>query len=156
MLFRSKAALLKLISGKHVTCEVSARSDSGSSNATCQVNGADLAGQLVRGGHVFATTGLFATYASAEREARTARAGLWHAGDPLRPADYRAKVWADAKQAAPEGCPIKGVVSGEAKSYIVPWAASYDKAKVRTTRGERWFCSEDEARAAGWKSADGG
>ena len=149
----AKAALQKLIAGKRVTCDVSGR-QADAAAATCQVTGADIAGQLVRGGHVFATTGLFATYASAEREARTAKAGLWRAGDQTRPADFRAKAWADAKQSAPDGCPIKGIVSGDAKSYLVPWASNYDKAKIRPARGERWFCTEDEARAAGWKLAE--
>ena len=149
----AKAALQKLVGGKRVTCEVSGRQANATSNATCQVNGADIAGQLVRAGHVFATTGLFATYASAEREARTSRAGLWR-NSALRPAEYRAKVWDDAKQSAPDGCPIKGIVAGDSKTYFVPWAASYDKTKVRSDRGERWFCTEAEARAAGWKPGD--
>lgn len=149
----AKAALQKLVGGKRVTCEISGRESNNASSATCQVNGADIAGQLVRGGHVFATTGLFATYASAEREARTNRAGLWR-GDTLRPAEYRAKVWDEAKQSAPDGCPIKGTIAGENKTYLVPWAGSYEKAKVRSERGERWFCTEAEARAAGWKPGD--
>lgn len=148
----AKAALQKLVGGKRVTCEISGREPASFSSATCQVNGADIAGQLVRGGHVFATTGLFATYASAEREARSNRAGLWRS-DALRPTQYRAKVWEDAKQSAPEGCPIKGTVAGDHKTYLVPWAASYEKAKVRSDRGERWFCTEAEARSAGWKPA---
>ncbi len=149
----AKAALQKLVGGKRVTCDISGREANNTSSATCQVNGADIAGQLVRGGHVFATTGLFATYASAEREARTNRAGLWRA-NALRPNEYRAKVWEEAKQSAPDGCPIKGTVAGENKTYLVPWAGSYEKAKVRSERGERWFCTEAEARAAGWKPGD--
>lgn len=149
----AKAALQKLVGGKRVTCEISGREANKTSSATCQVNGADVAGQLVRGGHVFATTGLFATYASAEREARTNRIGLWKS-NALRPSEYRAKIWEEAKQAAPEGCPIKGTVSGDSKTYLVPWTPSYDKAKVRPERGERWFCTEAEARAAGWKPGD--
>ena len=150
----AKAALQKLMAGKRVNCDVSGRQTGDAANATCQVTGADIAGQLVRSGHVFATTGLFATYASAEREAKTAKAGLWRVGEQLHPADFRAKIWADAKQSAPDGCPIKGIVNGDAKSYLVPWASNYDKAKIRPARGERWFCTEDEARAAGWKPAE--
>lgn len=150
---QAKAALQKLIGGKRVACEISGRQSETVASATCQVNGADLAGQLVRGGHVFATTGLFATYASAEREARIARAGLWRS-DPVRPAEHRAKRWDDAKLAAPDGCPIKGTIAGDTKTYLVPWAVSYEKAKVRAERGERWFCTEEQARAAGWKPGE--
>ena len=151
----AKAALQKLVGAKRVTCDISGVLGNSSSSATCQVNGADIAGQLVRGGHVFATTGLFATYASAEREAKTARAGIWRT-DPVRPAQHRAQLWDEAKQGAPDGCPIKGIVAGEAKTYIVPWAAGYEKAKIREERGERWFCTEAEARTAGWKPGEPG
>jgi len=149
----AKAALQKLIAGKRVSCEVSGRHANNATSATCQINGADLAGQLVRGGHLFAASGLFATYASAEREARANKVGIWRTND-LRPAQFRAKVWDDAKQAAPNGCPIKGSVAGETKTYHLPGAQTYDKAKVRPERGERWFCTEAEARAAGWKQGD--
>jgi endonuclease YncB( thermonuclease family) len=153
----AKAALQKLISGKRVACELSGRQGAIPSEevrmATCAINGADVAGQLVRGGYVFATTGLFATYASAEREARSAKTGLWRT-EPLRPAEHRAKSWDDAKRASPDGCPIKGTVSGDTKTYQLPWNASYEKAKIRASKGERWFCSEAEARAAGWKPGE--
>jgi hypothetical protein len=29
----------------------------------------------------------------------------------------------------------------------------YDKTRISPNKGERWFCSEDEARAAGWRRA---
>lgn len=149
----AKTALQKLVAGKRVTCEITGRQADDSTIATCQINGADLAGQLVRGGHLFAATGLFAAYASAEREARANKAGVWRAGGQ-RPAEFRAKAWDDAKQASPSGCPIKGSVTAENKTYHLPWSPSYAKAKVRPERGERWFCNEAEARAAGWQAGD--
>ena len=153
----AKAALQKLVGGKKITCEISGRQSASEGEpvaiATCQVNGADIAGQLVRGGHVFAASGLFSSYASAEREARSAKTGIWRT-EPLRPVEQRAKLWDEAKKVSPDGCPIKGTVSGDEKTYHVPWSAGYEKAKIRTGRGERWFCSEAEARAAGWKPGE--
>lgn len=146
----AKSALQKIVGSKSVTCDVPSRS--GDATANCQVAGADIAGQLVRGGHVFAEGGLFPTYGRAEAEARAAKVGIWQ-GEADRPAVYRAKVWDDAKRAAPGGCPIKGVVAGDARNFVMPGAPNYEKTKVRTAKGERWFCSEDEAVAAGWKSA---
>ena len=32
------------------------------------------------------------------------------------------------------------------------WSAGYERARVQETRGERWFCSEQEAVAAGFKA----
>jgi hypothetical protein len=49
--------------------------------------------------------------------------------------------------------PIKGNVSfnGDEKIYHVPGQAYYDETTIDTRYGERWFCTEDEARAAGWR-----
>ena len=69
-----------------------------------------------------------------------------------RPADWRAKIWEDAKSRAPDGCPIKGQVAGSSRFYVLPWSAGYERARVQETRGERWFCSEQEAVAAGFKA----
>lgn len=52
-------------------------------------------------------------------------------------------------------CNIKGNVSinsGE-RIYHLPGQEHYDETIISTDYGERWFCSEDEARAAGWRKA---
>jgi endonuclease YncB( thermonuclease family) len=146
----ARAALQRVVQGKTVACTVSGRGEDGTSTGTCTVDGADLAAKMVRAGHLFAETGLFSTYAGAEREAREASLGVWRAGVD-RPADHRSKLWEAAKGDAPGGCPVKGLVQGNSKTYLVPWERGYERAKVRTSRGERWFCTEAEARAAGWR-----
>ncbi|MGZ2483157.1 hypothetical protein ACVITL_001680 [Rhizobium pisi] len=53
------------------------------------------------------------------------------------------------------GCNIKGNVSigsGE-RIYHVPGQEYYDETKISPQYGERWFCTEAEARAAGWRRA---
>lgn len=149
----AKDALTRLVRGKKVSCEVGRQDESGKATGSCHVDGTDLAMELVKHGHVFAEQGMFARYGSHEGEARAAGAGLW-AGEAERPADYRAKRWETAKKAAPDACPIKAVVTSEGRVYLLPWSATYERAKVRSGRGERWFCSEDEAKAAGWKPND--
>ena len=49
-------------------------------------------------------------------------------------------------------CKIKGNVNtrGE-RIYHLPGQKYYDKTVISSTHGERWFCSEKEARAAGWR-----
>ena len=37
--------------------------------------------------------------------------------------------------------------------YHVPGGALYAKMRIDTAKGERWFCSEAEAWAAGWQRA---
>jgi hypothetical protein len=51
------------------------------------------------------------------------------------------------------GCNIKGNVSinsGE-RIYHVPGQRYYAETAIRPEFGERYFCSEQEARAAGWR-----
>ena len=66
--------------------------------------------------------------------ARAAKAGIWAAGESLRPAEWRTKLWDDAKRKAPDGCPIKGVVMGSAKVYLLPWSAEYERGRIQTNR----------------------
>lgn len=56
--------------------------------------------------------------------------------------------------AEPAGCSIKGNINSEGeKIYHLPGQSAYDKTKITTSKGERWFCSEQEARDAGWRRA---
>ncbi|MER8489335.1 hypothetical protein NKH53_13790 [Mesorhizobium australicum] len=60
-----------------------------------------------------------------------------------------------AIQIGPEftSCNIKGNISyntGE-KIYHVPGQEYYSETRISLLKGERWFCSEAEARAAGWR-----
>ncbi len=146
----AKDALARAIRGKRVSCEFTGTRDEGTKTARCTVRGADIAEALVREGHVFAEEGLFSRYATEESDARRAGAGVW-AGETDRPAEYRAKRWEEARRAAPEGCPIKGRVASGSRIYVLPWSPAYDSVRVVSARGERWFCSEAEAQAAGWR-----
>jgi len=54
-----------------------------------------------------------------------------------------------------KSCVIKGNISigsGE-RIYHVPGQHYYADTIIRPEYGERWFCSENEARAAGWRRA---
>ena len=35
----------------------------------------------------------------------------------------------------------------------MPGQHDYDRTVIRTDKGERWFCSAAQARAAGWRAA---
>lgn len=50
------------------------------------------------------------------------------------------------------GCSIKGNVSRNGRLYFVPGHPHYDAVRMNKP-DERWFCSEDEARRAGWTVA---
>lgn len=62
-----------------------------------------------------------------------------------------------AIQIGPEftSCNIKGNISyyGGERIYHVPGQEYYSATRISLLKGERWFCSEAEAQAAGWRRA---
>ncbi len=53
-------------------------------------------------------------------------------------------------------CKIKGNINGKgARIYHLPGSASYKATKINEAKGERWFCSEQEAKLAGWRAPRG-
>tara|TARA_R110002020_G_scaffold10801_22_gene41095 strand:- start:18487 stop:18726 length:240 start_codon:yes stop_codon:yes gene_type:complete len=49
-------------------------------------------------------------------------------------------------------CNIKGNVSTQGERiYHMPGDKYYNETRISASHGERWFCSEEEARAAGWR-----
>ena len=140
--------------GQRLTCLPAGEDEAGRQRATCRAGATDVAEEMVRGGHVFAASGMVAPYTSAEDDARSSAAGVWQ-GEAVRPSEWRERAWEEAKRAAPDGCPIKGIVRASSRTYQMPWSQGYDGARPRPERGDRWFCSEDEAREAGFLLAGG-
>lgn len=149
--------LVGLIGGRVVRCEVRDRDPYGRAVARCAAGSTDLGEAMVRAGwaidYVQFSRG---AYASAEAEARRARRGLW-AGHFEAPSTWRA----DARQSqpAPAGppqasCVIKGNINAKGRRiFHVPGQQDYPATRIDTSKGERWFCSAAEARAAGWTAA---
>jgi endonuclease YncB( thermonuclease family) len=148
----AKSNLARVVRGRRVICTPSGENTGGYVIAQCSIGEADLATELVRSGSVFAVSSYFSSLGGEEDAARKAKKGIWQ-GEIQRPQEWRDQQWQDAKRDAPDGCPIKGFIRASSKFYALPWSADYDRAKVRTEKGERWFCSEDEAKAAGFTSA---
>jgi endonuclease YncB( thermonuclease family) len=87
-------------------------------------------------------------YNIAEVEARGSAIGLWSA-PAMPPWEWRR---IGSQQTTSTGCNIKGNIGSSGKRiYHVPGGRWYGKTKINESKGERWFCSEEEARAAGWK-----
>lgn len=51
------------------------------------------------------------------------------------------------------GCDIKGNVAKDARRYHLRGSPYYAETNVNKTHGDRWFCSESEARVAGFEKA---
>ena len=148
----ARDALARVLAKGRIRCKLGSSDDDGRRFATCQSGEYDVAAELVSGGHVFATSGLFTSYGSLESAARANRAGVW-VGEAARPDDYRAQKWEEAKREAPDGCPIKGNMRGGRRVYTLPWTQGYEHVRM-SGKGDRWFCSESEARQAGWKPSE--
>ncbi len=148
----ARSALRDAVRAKSVSCHLSGSDARGTRLGTCNVGATDIAGDLVTRGHVFAQQGLFSTYGRIEQDARNARRGIWK-GTSERPEEFRNRHWEIAKKTAPDGCAIKGRVNRNEKTYVMPWSNDYRGTTVRKDKGERWFCTEAEAQAAGWRPA---
>jgi endonuclease YncB( thermonuclease family) len=117
----------------------------------CAVGGRNLAEAIVLNGWATAFREYSWDYDLAEKTAQIAGLGIW-AGSFDSPAAFRA---ADAPlpQVAPGECLIKGNISDAGQIYHQPGDASYDDTRINIARGERWFCSVEEALLAGWRAA---
>jgi endonuclease YncB( thermonuclease family) len=145
-------ALKDLVAGQQVACRNRGTDKYGRMLGVCFVADRDINAEMVRQGHAWAFVKYSKSYVEEEAHARAARIGIWQ-GQAEPAWVYREKRWAGAQAAAPSGCAIKGNVSERGHIYHTPWSPWYDKVRIDQRRGERWFCSEAEALAAGWRPA---
>jgi endonuclease YncB( thermonuclease family) len=148
----SASALRALVADKTVVCDRTGQDKYGRTLGLCFADGDDLNGALVRAGYAWAFVKYSQVYVAAEAQARAAKAGVWQ-GAAQAPWDFRHNEWQTAEVAAPQGCAIKGNISNKGHIYHVPWSPWYERVTISAARGERWFCSEAEAMAAGWRAA---
>ena len=120
----------------------------------CRVAGADVNAWMVSHGWAVAYRRYSTDYVSHETGAKAARRGLWR-GDFVEPSRWRRGERLEAAAAGGAGdCRIKGNISRKAtRINHVPGGAWYAKTRIDTAKGERWFCTEAEARTAGWRRA---
>ncbi len=145
--------LESLVSGKSVQCDNRGADNYGRIVGVCFADGAEINAAMVEAGMAWAFRKYSTDYVGAEEKAKAKRAGIWQA--PTEAAwDYRAHRWDASLQQTPDRkCPIKGNINRKNEHiYHVPWSRDYAKTKIDLSRGEKWFCSEDEALAAGWRA----
>jgi endonuclease YncB( thermonuclease family) len=122
--------------------------------AVCRLGVVDLNAWMVREGWAIAYRQYSRDYVDDESAARTAKVGIW-AGHFIEPSRWRRGdrlAVESAKEPVAASCQIKGNISrsGE-RIYHLPGARDYGPTRIDESKGERWFCSEDEARKAGWR-----
>lgn len=85
----------------------------------------------------------------AEMQAREQNRGLWGACN-----GNQSNSSISSLKPIDPNCTIKGNISSNGeKIYHVQGQSYYDKTAIDESRGERWFCTEEEAQQAGWRKA---
>ena len=161
---KAAQALRGLIDGRTVACEELDKDAYGRVVATCRSDGVDIGAWLVENGWALAYRRHSQAYVGEESLAKSARRGVWR-GEFDAPWNWRQaerqRQGSDSRRttvaAAPSSgrCTIKGNISHSSgkRLYHVPGDPGYADTRISASRGERWFCSEAEARASGWKRA---
>ncbi len=161
--------LIKRFGGKAWTCQTRAIDRRGRTVARCQADGEDVQKWLTANGWALAYARLSRDYEPDEKIAREAKAGMWQ-GSFIAPWDWRVRnkktavlgagapdnanatllASASGSVAPSPDCTIKGNVnrSGEC-IYHQPTSRWYAKIEMKISKGTRWFCSVEEAEAAG-------
>lgn len=154
--------LSRYISGQEVRCERIDIDAFDRTIARCRAGEADLNRLMVAAGYAVAFRQYSSDYVSAEDTAKNARRGLWSGaftmpnevrsagrlGAPSEKSAVRVKPLRVAEQSAPS-CVIKGNRSRRGEwIYHLPGMSYYEQ-----TRAEELFCSEKQARDAGYRRA---
>jgi endonuclease YncB( thermonuclease family) len=160
----------ELLNSKTVRCEKKDQDTRyGRPVAICLVDGIDIGAVMVEEGLAVAYRKYSRKYVPNEQRARAGRRGLW-SGSFEMPWDYRARIRKGTvlHSATPPGCPppssdpsckIIGNIGGKGGSrriYHMPGSRSYEKTKISPSKGERYFCSEQDAVACGWRKVRSG
>ena len=138
--------------------------------ARCEVDGEDIQKWLVSNGWALAYLRVSHDYEPDEKAAREAKAGMWQ-GAFIAPWDWRVRnkkttilgaakppenanaillASASGSVAPSPDCTIKGNVNSAGECiYHQPTSRWYAQIKMHVSKGTRWFCSVDDAEAAG-------
>ena len=162
--------LTKHVDNKTWTCHVQRTDRRGRQVAHCEVEGEDIQKWLVANGWALSYVRLSHDYDADEKAAREAKAGMWQ-GAFIAPWDWRVRnkktailgaarppdnanaillASASGSVAPSPDCTIKGNVNGAGECiYHKPTSRWYAQIKMQISKGTRWFCSVEEAEAAG-------
>ena len=147
---RAREALHDHIGQNRVECFGAERDRHGRLLAVCLSGGEELNKWLVTQGWALAYRPVSNTYVEDEAAAIAARRGIWQSNF-VKPWEWRRgkrlKIATDKQR-----CQIKGKITrGGKKVFYLPSSQQYPLVDIRETKGDRWFCTEQDARAAGWR-----
>jgi endonuclease YncB( thermonuclease family) len=162
--------LIKHAGDKSWTCHLGTTDRRGRSVARCEVDGEDIQKWMVRNGWALSYQRFSHDYDADEAAAREAKSGMWQ-GAFIAPWDWRVRnkkttilgsvkvpdtahtilmASASGEVAPSPDCTIKGNVNSAGECiYHKPTSRWYAQIKMKISKGTRWFCSVEEAEAAG-------
>jgi len=152
----SKQALRDWVADDALTCHTSSKDTYGRDLAICCKQRVDVSAWLACQGWAYAYRRYSLDYVSQEATARKARRGVWQVPFSKLPEAWRRsqRSQSTASIEPTQDCPIKGNINRRgAHLYHRPQDPSYARVIVNPRKGERIFCSEQDARAAGFKPA---
>lgn len=152
---QASLALSDRIGSSSVTCRRTDTDRYGRMVAVCTEEGGDINAWMVAEGWAVAYTSYSRDYAGLEVTAKAASSNIW-SGAFVMPWDWRrgqrVVETRPPRDARRTGCDIKGNVNRRGdRIYHLPAEHSYARTRIDEGKGERWFCSEEEARQAGWR-----
>ncbi|KUO51900.1 MAG: hypothetical protein APF78_08130 [Sphingomonadales bacterium BRH_c3] len=161
----AKAKLESLIGDAVVSCLRKSTDPYGRMVAICSTGGVDIAQAMVEAGWAMAYRKYSKDYVASEQRARSSKSGLWR-WDFRTPEDYRTtqnlkeeprrEAGTQVRSSQPPHrweqngqCLVKGNHSRRGEwIYHLPGMPYYN-----ATRAEAYFCTEEEAQAAGYRRA---
>ncbi|PSL16054.1 thermonuclease family protein [Shimia abyssi] len=153
---KAALALDAEIGRRTVSCQITDTDRYGRYIGICSTGGVNMNAWMVEQGWAVAYRKYSRDYVAHEAHSKRAGLGIWQ-GRFTPPDRWRKgeRLGSDTVSRADTGaCAIKGNISSKGKRiYRLPGTKWYDRTKINEGKGERWFCSEAEARAAGWRRA---
>lgn len=158
---QSALALSDLIGAKTVRCETKDRDRYQRLVAVCHLGSQNINAWMVRNGWAVDYRQYSkGAYMAEEAQAKKERLGVWR-GEFQMPWDWRrgkrmgssgTRDSTNSPNSPATKCRIKGNISSRGERiYHVPGGQYYSRTRISPSKGERWFCTEAKAKAAGWR-----
>lgn len=167
----ARAHLAEFVGARSVDCVPHGRDDHGRTLATCSLAGENLDARMVRDGWALAYVRFSTAYVREEAEAREAQRGMWSGafippwdwrhhqcevvlGALMVPVNAKCLLCGPAEPTPKPCCDIKANERGKGGEciYHLPGDLAYSRIDM-TKPGRQWFCSRQDAEAAGCRPA---
>jgi endonuclease YncB( thermonuclease family) len=144
--------LRTFVGSKPVSCSLIERGDDDIILAKCTMMGLDLSAEMANHGLALVRRDGPQDYILNHLDGRTHTAGIW-SSIYVTPWEWREGRRVVEWITDERGCSVKGDIADDgALLYYLPNQTAFQTVRIDVSAGERWFCSSDEAEAAGWQA----